>query len=386
MNDFPIFLLPKGEIMMTAKVDAESIQLLTKTLFPSGKRYAISISGLVACLDKDKKLIIYGQLNLDGGFDYLRILPFPSIISPKSMCLIKDNIILGGENNHDYSNNINSHELIVSYSIIQDKFIPVEMPFQGYDKCVDDFLLQGNNVIAVDNLVYPKYLIEYDFKNPSSPNLIKSHNLPANGTYESIRKGTQNEYYIALISGTFGMYGVGVYINIFTIGNYKDYIRLSQDIGCFQTNVEQKEYCWKDIFLLPNKNFMLIAADIEGIGIYYIDDNLLRQDSNEDSDSIFYFNEWDKKVIKFLRIPNDMDNLIVVFKEGNDNNFQYSYSIKNIDDILERYNENDREYLMNRAEYMESNYQSDDSEYCDACQESPCRCSDRERTSTTHDY
>lgn len=79
MNNYPIFFLPKGEIMMSAQIKGDKIKLLRKTLFPRGKRYAISKDGLAACLDLEEKLILYGQLNEKGAFDYFRELPFPGL-------------------------------------------------------------------------------------------------------------------------------------------------------------------------------------------------------------------------------------------------------------------------------------------------------------------
>ncbi|MDY0144350.1 MAG: hypothetical protein RBR97_20910 [Bacteroidales bacterium] len=338
MTDYPIFLLPKGEVMITAKIEEQELKLLKKTLFPSGKRYAISNNGLAACIDCEKKIILYGQINDNGDFDYIKIVAFPSIISPKSLLIIKNNIVFGGENNHEFFNNIKSHELLVSYSISNDKFIVVDMPFKGYNKCVDDLLIDNNNnVIAVDDEVYPKYLIEYDFSNPDYPYLRKSYSLPENGTYERINKGTLNENYIALLSSTFGMDGGGRYINIFIKGFYDNYIRLSQWCGITYGNENSnKEYFWRDIYLLPNHNILLISSDEDGIGIYRIENEFMKQQDNEDSDSVYYFNSWGKKVIKILPVPNDKETVILVFEEGEKEYIKYSYEISRIEDIISK--------------------------------------------------
>jgi hypothetical protein len=365
MTDYPIFLLPKGEIMITAKIEEQELKLLKKTLFPSGNRYAISNNGLAACIDCEKKIILYGQINDNGDFDYIKIIPFPSIISPKSLCIIKNNIVFGGENNHDFLNNINSHELVVSYSITSDKFIVVDMPFKEYDKCVDDLLIDNNKVIAVDDIVYPKYLIEYDFSNPDYPYLIKSYNLPENGTYERISKGTLNEDYIALLSSSFGMDGGGRYINIFRKGYYINYIRLSQWYGINNSNEESdKKYFWRDIYLVPNQNILLISSNEDGIGIYRIENDFMSQQDNEDSDSVYYFNSWDKKVIKILTVPNDKEKVLLVFEEGEKENIKNSYEIACIDDIIsnladeDEYDEDD-DYYDDRYDSGENDWERD---------------------------
>ena len=270
----------------------------------------------------------------------ISILTFPSMISPKSICVFKNHFILGGENNHTFFNNINSHELVATYSILQNKFSSVEMPFKKHEKCVDDLLLDNNKVIAVDNFIYPKYLLEYDFKNPDFPYLIASYSLPANGTYESIKKGTLNDSYIALLSSSYGMSGGGKYVNIFQRGDYKSYIRLSQWYGNSNQSNEKK-YHWRDILLLPERNILLISSDEDGIGIYYINNYMTYENGAEDSDSIHYFNGWDKKVIKILLHPQSTESVMVVFEEGEKDNISYSFALVSIKELLTQFEEPD---------------------------------------------
>lgn len=380
--------------MMTAKVEEDKIVLLQKTLFPSDNRYAISSSGLAACLDKKKKLIIYGNLNENGGFEYVKLIPFPDFISPKSLCIVDNLIILGGENDHTFNNDITSHELVVSFSIKDEKFTFVEMPFRENDKCIDDLLVDGYMVTAVDNIVYPKYLILYNFEDPDNPRLVESFSLPENGTYESIHKGTQNENYLGLKSSSFGMYGGGVFINLFKHGDYSNYIRLSQWNDWLEedednTN-EQEWHAWRDILLLPNQETMLISCGDEGVGVYPIDNSLFRKDNNQDSDSVVYINPWGKALTKILLPPNNMDHVILIFEAGNEENPLYSHTVERISYLLELA-DNSEEYIEADDFYDFNDYKEPfddygDSQFCEACQESPCMCSDRERTSTVYDY
>jgi hypothetical protein len=349
MRDYPIFLLPNGEIMMTAIIEEQKIKLLKKTFFPSGSRYAISDQGLAACIDKANNCILYGQLSIWGDFYNQATLPFPDMISPKSLCLIKNNIVLGGDQTHHGYN-----KSLVSYSLKYDSISIIEMPYEGRGKCIDDLLVDKNKVIAVDNIVFPKYLIEYDFSNPDFPHLINSYTLPNNGTYESIKKGTINENYIALISSSSGQFGGGTSINIFNKGTYDKYIKFSEwyDIEDFlfrkkrfsrsirfpEINQDtKKNYYWRDIYLVPNQNILLLSADKDGIGIYFIDDKKMSQGSKEDLKSIFYFNSWDKKVKKILPVPNDNKKLIIVFEEDEKNNLNYTFALESIENIIYKF-------------------------------------------------
>jgi hypothetical protein len=333
MNSYPIFLLPQGEVMATAKIEDNAIKILKRTPFPSNKRYSISEQGLAACLDKTNKLIIYGFLKDDGEMEDVEFVTFPDMISPKSICIVKNHLILGGENNHNFSNDINSYELIVTYSITGKKFSVVEMPFKEYDKCIDDLLADKHKVIAVDNIVYPKYLLEYDFSDPDFPQLIVSHSLPENGTYESIEKGTMHESHIALLSSCFGMGGSGQYINIFRKGNYERYICLSQ-LHDLSFPDEEKIYFWRDILMLPDRNVLLIPSNEDGIGIYVIEDDRMSEGDSEDTGSIRYLNYENKKVIKILLPPQTSEHVVVIFEEGEEENRNYSYALESIDSLL----------------------------------------------------
>lgn len=202
MRDFPIFLLPDGEAMMTAKVEEDKIKLLKKTLFPTKARFAISETGIAACLDKEKRVIIYGQLLADGSFGFYKLINFPDMISPKSICIKGNHLVLGGENNQKFMNDIKSHELVVTYDLYTEKFTPLYMPQTIHGKSIDDLLIDGEVVIGVDNIVWPKYILYYDFTNPYKVKLKRELQLPNNGSYESITKGSLSEDYIALKSYT----------------------------------------------------------------------------------------------------------------------------------------------------------------------------------------
>lgn len=377
-------MLPKGEIMMTAKIAGDEIKLLKNTIFPSNKRYCISENGLAACLDTEKKIILYGRIDEQGGMTDINILQFPSIISPKSICVINNHLILGGENNHTFNNDIKSNELVVTYSIARDKYSTVEMPFNVYEKCIDDLLLDEDKVIAVDNVIYPKYLIEYDFKNPDYPHLIVSHSLPNNGTYEHIGKGTLNYYYIALMSSSFGQSGVGKFINIFIRGSYDRYLRLAQWYD-FTGEVEiKKEYHWCDILLLPEKNVLLISSMEDGIGIYYINESAMDPNRKEDYEQVQYTNNWGQTVIKTLLLPQLEDKILIIFRKTILDQQIFSYALESIDKLLSGYIRDKNYFIFNteNVEYGEFYNDFGNPKYCAVCQQSPCLCSDKGKSST----
>ncbi|MEB0277186.1 hypothetical protein [Mucilaginibacter sp. 10B2] len=325
--DYSVFLLPQGEIMTTAIVESDKLKILKKTLFPSGKRYSISKTGVAVCLDKEKKLILYGQILKNGEFGFYKLINFPEMISPKSICILNHHIILGGENHSHFNENIVSNELVVTYNILNEKFTALEMPFKQSGKCIDDLLIDDDTIIAVDNIVYPKYLLEYNFVNPYKPYLELSHELPTNGTYESIVKGVLSKNFTILTSASRGQDGFGRYINIFNRGEYKVYIRLSQWYGWGENN--EKTYHWSDTLIIDN--YLCISALEDGIGLFLI--NNFETMSMDRSSEIQYFNPWNKKVIKLLKLPNENEKVVLIMSADNVN----SYEVINTKEIIALY-------------------------------------------------
>jgi hypothetical protein len=94
----------------------------------------------------------------------------------------------------------------------------IALPLQAVEgKSIDDILVVGNRLILVDNIMYPKYLFEYDISEAAKPVHRKTIELANNGAYEHIYKGAANEKYLVLFSGSVGMRGVYQHISIHDI-------------------------------------------------------------------------------------------------------------------------------------------------------------------------
>lgn len=94
-------------------------------------------------------------------------------------------------------------------------YAEIEIPIKKVKgKAIDDILILNNELILVDNIVFPKYIFYYDISKPKKPKHIKTLKLANNGTYENIIKGDINKNYLVLFSSTVGMGGGSKYLNI----------------------------------------------------------------------------------------------------------------------------------------------------------------------------
>ncbi|RYE49644.1 MAG: hypothetical protein EOP48_20795 [Sphingobacteriales bacterium] len=192
------------------------------------------------------------------------------------------------------------------------------MPYAGNGKSVDDLLIDGETVIAVDNIVWPKYILFYDFSNPYRVKHISDLQLPNNGTYESISKGSLSGSLIALLSSTIGRGGGGRHITISEKNGFSRFVILSQ--YSVLDNEYGKIYDWRDVLMLDG--FVFISSGVDGVDLLKVKVDDMLEDGSHMTDKIRYFNPWQKELVKILVIPNDTKNILLVFKTAV-YNFEY---------------------------------------------------------------
>ena len=82
-------------------------------------------------------------------------------------------------------------------------------------KAIDDVLADAQGLVLVDNIVFPKYVFAYSWPAgeglPTDPQVVE---LPFWRVYEHIKKGQLSPDYVALLSTSAGMGGVGTYVSV----------------------------------------------------------------------------------------------------------------------------------------------------------------------------
>ena len=264
MND--LFIIPQLEHSIIAKIENETIVEVGQINISFNSKNIITENKLIVSLCfESKSLKIY---------DILGKLLFKKLGENFKAINYKNNIVyLGGEHN----------ERRRSYSINGDMFSIINLeesnikahskhvPIKRVDgKSIDDILIHGNDLILVDNMVYPKYLIEYDISSPESPKHTKTITLPNNGTYEHIIKGDINNDWLILYSSTVGMGGSSSHITVsgLTEGHLSVSRSFTYNFDKEKTTSKQVNLYYYDIALIDNHLYILRT---DGLG--YIDLN-----------------------------------------------------------------------------------------------------------------
>ena len=226
-------------------------------------------------------------------------LKIPFDLKPKTILLNGENLFIGGEM---------GKEMLVQYNLQSEEWyklqIPIEVMFLG--KAIDDLVVNDSFLIAIDNIIMPKYVLFYKLDTKGKLDLSHFKELKSNGAYESIYQGRITENYFGLISGTYSGYvGATEHITIYDNLNLENSFALS-------SNEQKKDYhTFTDFVIIDDK--IVIASKEKGLGIFNIKNSFFK-DSDEYRNSGFnstvniskikYEKIKNETVIKITIVPN----------------------------------------------------------------------------------
>jgi len=204
MNE--LIVLPHAPYCVLAQIVSDEVQIIRKLNIPPESKNIIIDNGLIVSIAlKNPMLRIFNQ---EGKMLYRQKVGNYSCINHK------DNVVyLGGS--HTMFNEGGEMFGILDLSGADFQVVEKELPITTVPgKSIDDILILENRLVLVDNIVFPKFLFEYDISNPSNPIHQKTVELPNNGTYEHIVKGCLNEEWLVLFSSTCSRGDTSQYITI----------------------------------------------------------------------------------------------------------------------------------------------------------------------------
>ena len=179
-----------------------------------------------------------------------------------------------------------------------------------YGKAIDDILIMNNKLLLVDDIVYPKYLLEYDITDSKNPKHIETKKLDNNGTYEHIVKGDLNDNWLVLLSSTVGMGGSSDHIVI--EGKTNGYISVHREFQFDRDtkNEGQDLESFNDICLIDNMLYVLVDSIVHSLDL----NNEISKENLKEVDSKL------TSINKIIRAP-DMKLIIV----SHDNKYEKMY-------------------------------------------------------------
>ncbi|GHT69821.1 hypothetical protein FACS1894110_20060 [Spirochaetia bacterium] len=285
MTEKSVFVIPQSKGSIIARMNDSGISEIAKLDVPYHSKSIVTENGLIVSLcfgtkPKSRRLRIFDKT----GKQLIRKTEYKYA----SIACKNNAVYLGGR----YGSK--NHEIFafIDLEAIDFTVKEVDLPVPSMEgKSIDDILINGNRLILVDNIVYPKYLFEYDITIPNKPVHKETKELPNNGTYEHIYKGDINDNWMALFSSSVGMGGAFQHISIFG----KQDATVSFCVNDMDLRSPPVEEPIIDICLL--NDYLLILKKSE---IAYIDLN--KEITNE---NIKHFSENQRSWDKLLKIEDN---------------------------------------------------------------------------------
>jgi hypothetical protein len=246
-------LLKNSKIISVNYFNEDKIQELKSFEITKKSIYTTDQKTRVAILDTAKNNVTIFDTETINEIK----LTIPYDLKPKTILLNNDNLFIGGEM---------GKEMLVQYNINSKKWYQLDIPTQATfpRKAIDDLVVNDSLLIAIDNLIMPKYILFYRLNANNRLDFSHFKDLKSNGAYESIYKGRITSTYLGLISGTYSGYtGAGGHITV-----YKN-IDLIESFAVSSGQEEKDYHTFNDFLIIGNK--LIIASREKGLGILEIE-------------------------------------------------------------------------------------------------------------------
>ena len=144
------------------------------------------------------------------------------------------------------------------------EWLPLPVPAGGPGKSIDGLHVDGTRLIAVDDIVLPKYLFVFDVSQPFAPVLSRSEALPVHFTYEHVVATSFAPPWLAILSaGAGGRSGEYDFLALHDSELLVERCKMVRSPpGWFSRPRVPR---WRDVALVGGR--AAIAADKAGIGV-----------------------------------------------------------------------------------------------------------------------
>jgi hypothetical protein len=246
VND--LFIIPLSTESLVCKMEENQVKVLSKIPITNASKaiivndeYVCSIDSMVSIFDLKGKCLH----TFTGDF------------TPISLNAKNRVIYLGGKYSVEAKKPGEIFAIIdleKSWPKLTSIILPIKIrPF----KSIDDVLILGNKLILVDNVIYPKYLFEYDITDSKKPVHLSTKKLENHMPNEHIVKGDVNQNWLILFSqGTFRS-GTSKYIAIQGKSSGKLYVHLPSYFSKEWDTQQKPKYNYRDICLIDSNLFIL---------------------------------------------------------------------------------------------------------------------------------
>ncbi|HRI65726.1 MAG TPA: hypothetical protein PK156_15870 [Polyangium sp.] len=143
--------------------------------------------------------------------------------------------------------------------------IPLPSQVNWAGKGIDGFAVHGSRLIAIDDVVIPRYLLVVDISNPREPRWIEHRDYPAHSSCERVASVTSNGEIVVMLSHSVNHGATASHIGFMNLVTLEEYAVLSvQGLSSFRKWAD-RSYDFHAIALQGRR--LLIAAGADGLAL-----------------------------------------------------------------------------------------------------------------------
>ncbi len=193
--------------------------------------------------------------------------PLPYALQAKSITLNGPDVFIGGEM---------EEEMLLHLNITSGQWSTPAIPeaIKKPGKAIDEVIVDGDFLVAVDNIIIPKYVLYYRYQTGEKPVYSHRVQLKTNGAYEHIARARIQGGYMGLLSFTHSIYaGTSGHVTVYDQQN----MHRSFAVTTGRELAEQDSFT--DFAFVGNK--LLLASREKGLGILTIKDDYFKTTGNQ---------------------------------------------------------------------------------------------------------
>ncbi len=256
MPELPVrlFAVPRRGRTMLCAVEGGRLADLGPLPMPPLAEHAISDTGWIAWPEDEGRTIRRAHCDAEPAEQKFPPIRLPDGYSAATLAFHGQALYVGGGCGMEVLG-------LYAYHDPEPAWVPLPVPeeFRRHGKRVDDLLVDGTRLIAVDDIIVPQYLLLYDVRAPLAPALDRVVELTYHTTYEHIEKGALGGPWLALLSSGISSGGESSHVGLYG----RDAL---VPLGSISTGRRRgHSHTWLDLEMCGET--LLIAAGEAGVGV-----------------------------------------------------------------------------------------------------------------------
>lgn len=256
----PLFVVPRNNVSTLCSVEGARLVDTCPLPMPPLAEHAIGEAGWVAWAADEGATIHRAHTDAEPHEQRFPVIRLPQDYKAAALAIKGPALYAGGNC---------GTEVLGLFPIDEPDpaWVPLPIPerFRRHGKRVDDLIVDGDRLIAVDDIVVPQYLLLYDISAPLAPKLVSVKELPWHTTYEHIERGALGPTCLALLSSGVNHGTSTSHVAFYERASLGPIGSISALRKRWHIEPGQRARSWNDVAWCGEE--LLIAAGDDGVGL-----------------------------------------------------------------------------------------------------------------------